>query len=61
VEAVVHRELRANAAAFDALEQAVADQGVPLTRLRLHDVLLWLSAGLRLAHAVDRGRTVAHR
>ena len=58
VEAVVHRELRANAEAFDALERAVADQGVGLTRLRLHDVLLWLSAGLRLAHAVEQGRTV---
>jgi hypothetical protein len=56
VEAVVHRELRAAAPAFAALEAAVAEQGVPLTRLRLHDVLLWLSAGLRLAHAVALGR-----
>jgi hypothetical protein len=56
VEAVVHRELRAAAAGFAALETAVAEQGVPLTRLRLHDVLLWLSAGLRLAHAVALGR-----
>ena len=27
-----------------------------LTRLRLHDVLLWLSASLRLPHAVERGQ-----
>jgi Family of unknown function (DUF6308) len=56
IEAVVHRELRAAADAFAALEAAVAERGVPLTRLRLHDVLLWLSAGLRLAHAVALGR-----
>jgi hypothetical protein len=30
--------------------------GVPLTRLRLHDVLIWLSGSLRLAHAVALGR-----
>jgi hypothetical protein len=30
--------------------------GVPLTRLRLHDVLLWLSGSLRLTHAVELGR-----
>ncbi len=58
-EAVVHRELRANAAAFAALRSAVADLG--LTVLRLHDVLLWLSAGLRLTHAVALGRTAAGR
>jgi hypothetical protein len=57
VEAVVHRELRANAAAFARLETDVATLlGHPLTRLRLHDVLLWLSTGLRLAHAVELGR-----
>jgi hypothetical protein len=61
VEAVVHRELRANAAGFAALEAAVAalladGAGPPLTRLRLHDVLLWLSGSLRLAHAVALGR-----
>jgi hypothetical protein len=54
---VVHRELRGNAAAFAALRSAVADLG--LTVLRLHDVLLWLSAGLRLTHAVALGRTAA--
>jgi hypothetical protein len=57
----VHRELLANAEAFGALETVAsglltATGGVPLTRLRLHDVLLWLSGGLRLAHAVALGR-----
>jgi hypothetical protein len=57
VEAVIHRELRANAAAFERLETDVAMLlGAPLTRLRLHDVLLWLSSSLRLAHAVQLGR-----
>jgi len=54
--AVVHRELRANAAAFAALEDTVAELlGSRLTRLRLHDVLLWLSATLRLPAAVELG------
>jgi len=56
VAAVVHRELQANAVAFGALESAVA--GLlehPLTRLRLHDVLLWLVATLRLPAAVGLG------
>jgi hypothetical protein len=61
VEAVVHRELLANAEAFGALETAAsglltATGGVPLTRLRLHDVLVWLSGSLRLTHAVALGR-----
>ena len=57
VEAVIHRELYANAAAFERLETDVAMLlGAPLTRLRLHDVLLWLSSSLRLAHAVQLGR-----
>jgi len=61
VEAVVHRELLANAEAFGALEAAAsgaltATGGVRLTRLRLHDVLVWLSGTLRLAHAVALGR-----
>ncbi|MCU1607840.1 MAG: hypothetical protein JWP46_4305 [Modestobacter sp.] len=62
VEAVVHRELRGNAAAFAALESSVAGllsaggSSTPLTRLRLHDVLLWLSGSLRMAHAVALGR-----
>src|SRR4051794_16095042 len=55
--AVVHRELRANATAFAALEDAAAAVlGHPLTRLRLHDLLLWLSASLRLPAAVALGR-----
>jgi hypothetical protein len=71
LEAVVHRELVANAAGFAALEAAAAvllddgpggtggsqtSGGVRLTRLRLHDVLLWLSGSLRLTHAVELGR-----
>ena len=56
VEAVIHRELRDNAAAFARLERELRDRDIPLTRLRLHDVLLWLSAGLRLTHAVVLGR-----
>lgn len=55
-EAVIHRELTANADAFDALEEAVTAQlGTALTRLRLHDILLWLTASLRLPHAVRLG------
>jgi hypothetical protein len=58
VEAVVLRELRANAAAFAALEDAVAAElgDARPTRLRLHDILLWLTTTLRLAHAVELGR-----
>jgi HAMP domain-containing protein len=60
IEAVVHREIRANRAGFGALQEAVTellgDDGTPLTVLRLHDVLLWLSATLRLTHAVELGR-----
>ena len=61
VEAVVHRELLANAEAFDALETAAsglltATGGVRLTRLRLHDALVWLSGSLRLIHAAALGR-----
>jgi hypothetical protein len=65
VEAVVHRELQANAAGFAALETAVAgllgtpDGRPPLTRLRLHDVLLWLVGSLRFTHAVALGRASA--
>ncbi len=58
-EAVIHRELTANRDAFIELQHAVAteleDDGLSL--LRLHDVLLWLSATLRLTHAVELGRT----
>ena len=58
VDAVIHRELRANDAAFTALERTVAellDDARP-TRLRLHDILLWLSTTMRLAHAVALGQ-----
>ena len=57
VEAVIHRELVANAGAFEALQQTLADGGIELTALRLHDVLLWLSGSLRLTHAVALGRS----
>jgi Family of unknown function (DUF6308) len=58
VAAVVHRELRANAAAFAALEEAAVELlGHRMTRLRLHDVLVWLSGTLRLAAAVTLGRS----
>jgi hypothetical protein len=60
VAAVVHRELQANAEAFAALERetaALLEQ--PLTRLRLHDVLLWLAATMRLPTAVLLGRASA--
>jgi hypothetical protein len=58
VEAVIRRELRANAAAFAALEGEAVDllgNAWP-TRLRLHDILLWLATTLRLTHAVELGR-----
>jgi hypothetical protein len=56
VEAVIHRELRANADAFESLRRRLAASGIPLTVLRLHDVLLWLGGSLRLTHAVALGR-----
>jgi hypothetical protein len=64
VEAVIRRELRANAEAFAALESTLAallvqDGDVRLTRLRLHDVLVWLSGSLRLTHAVQLGSATA--
>jgi hypothetical protein len=52
VEAVIHRELCANADAFGSLRQALATHGIELTAVRLHDVLLWLGSSLRLTHAV---------
>jgi hypothetical protein len=58
VEAVVRRELAANERAFAALESAAAratGDAAP-TRLRLHDVLLWLATTLRWSHAVHAGR-----
>ncbi|MGY1743774.1 MULTISPECIES: DUF6308 family protein [unclassified Blastococcus] len=58
VHAVVLRELRANAAGFSLLEaRAGAALGQRVTRLRLHDVLLWLSGSLRMETAVALGRT----
>ncbi len=55
VPAVIHRELLSAADAFAALEDAVRAEGLGLTRLRLHDVLLWLSSTLRFAHAAQAG------
>ena len=54
----VWRELQANAAAFAALEDAAALEVRP-TRLRLHDILLWLATTLRLTHAVQLGRATS--
>ena len=54
-EAVIARELRDNAAAFARLEAELAARDIRLTRLRLHDVLLWLAATLRTATAVGLG------
>ncbi|MCW0214853.1 MAG: hypothetical protein OJJ54_15960 [Pseudonocardia sp.] len=61
VQAVIHRELRANSGAFAAFERTVADVlgDARPTRLRLHDILLWLSTTLRLTHAVGLGRETA--
>jgi hypothetical protein len=56
VEAVIHRELVANAETFGSLQQSLEGRGITLTALRLHDVLLWLSASLRLTHAVALGQ-----
>ncbi|HEY2224438.1 hypothetical protein [Actinomycetospora sp.] len=58
VEAVIGRELRANADAFAELERAAAAAtgDAHPTRLRLHDILLWLTTTLRLAHAEAAGR-----
>jgi hypothetical protein len=56
VAAVLHRELRANAPAFGALEEEVTELlGHRLTRLRLHDLLLWLTGTLRMPTAVGLG------
>lgn len=58
VHAVVLRELQANAAAFALLEaRAGAVLGRRVTRLRLHDVLLWLAGSLRTETAIALGRT----
>ena len=59
-EACVSREMHANAAAFARLETATATLlGRPVTRLRLHDVLVWLAGSLRMTHAVAVGRALA--
>jgi hypothetical protein len=56
--AVVLRELRANAAAFASLEaRAGAALGLRTTRLRLHDVLLWLAGSMRMDTAIALGRS----
>lgn len=58
VGAVVLRELRANDTAFGALERTAASRlgDARPTRLRLHDILLWLATTLRMTHAVELGR-----
>ena len=57
-EAVIHRELRANAAGFGALQDELAADRIELSDLRLHDVLLWLSGSLRLTTAVALGQAL---
>ncbi len=64
VEAVIHREIRTNRTAFGVLQEraaALLDADTPLTVVRLHDVLLWLSATLRLSHAVALGQPEVQR
>jgi hypothetical protein len=59
--AVVHRELRANGPALDELERALTEltgDAAP-TRLRLHDLLLWLATTMRITHAIELGRGTA--
>jgi hypothetical protein len=58
-EAVIHRELRANAGPLAALAATVREllQPNPVPgELRLHDLLLWLAGSLRLDTAVAMGR-----
>jgi hypothetical protein len=57
---VIHAELTANADQFAALETTFAELvngavDVPLQRLRLHDILLWLVATRNWEHAVAQG------
>jgi len=58
VEAVVWRELQANVEVFTELERVIAKLtgDAEPTRLRLHDILLWLATTLRFTHAVALGR-----
>ena len=58
--AVVHRELNANDDQFTALEKTVAslldrEDDVELHRLRLHDILLWLTATKKWDFALSSG------
>ena len=39
-------DLRAEADAFEALEQLAAESGAPVTRLRILDILVWRTADL---------------
>lgn len=40
----MREDLQTEAAAFDALQQAAADEGHPLTKLRILDILVWRAA-----------------
>jgi hypothetical protein len=62
--AVIHRELTANAEQFAALEATFAclldsPGDVPLRRLRLHDILLWLIATGNWDGTVAQGQRTA--
>lgn len=59
--AVIHRELTSNAEQFAALEASLATllnqpDDAPLERLRLHDILLWLTATSKWDRAGRGGR-----
>lgn len=62
--AVLHRELDANADQFALLEATLVGLlrqpgDVPLWRLRLHDILLWLEASGQRPWAAEQGRATA--
>jgi hypothetical protein len=42
----MRNDLQAEAQAFDALEQLAAQEGTPVTRLRILDILVWRTADL---------------
>ncbi len=57
---VIHRDLTNHDAQFQALEQFIADEvasrgGVPLSRLRIHDILVWTTMQGQRIMARDAG------
>lgn len=59
----IHDNLTANPTGWDQLERQIAtlahNRGVALTRLRLHDILLWTSVTGRDAIAQPLGRDLS--